>query len=84
MAKIVVLSGVEFRRALERVARPQTHFVVTDWASSIMAVPKVASRHRHYIYYTTMNSDEIRELAEYAKSKGFDVIQGYAQLIPEA
>ncbi|MEB3862338.1 MAG: hypothetical protein GSR84_09005 [Desulfurococcales archaeon] len=79
MAKIVVYSAEGFKRALERLARPQTHVIVSDGASSIVAVPRTTSRHRHYIQYSSVNEAEIVQLVEYAKSQGFEVITGYVQ-----
>lgn len=79
MARIIVLSVEEFKRALERLARPQTHVIVSDGASSIVAVPRTTSRHRHYIQYSSVNEAEIAQLVEHARSMGFEVIIGFVQ-----
>jgi len=79
MAKIVVYSAGEFRKAVDRLARPQTHVIVTDGATSIVAVPRTTSRHRHYIQYASVDEREIGELVEYVKGRGFLVIEGFVQ-----
>ena len=79
MARIIVLSVEEFKRALDRLARPQTHVIVSDGASSIVAVPRTTSRHRHYIQYSSVNDAEIAQLVEHARGQGFEVIIGFVQ-----
>ena len=79
MARILVESPEEFKRALERLARPQTHVIVTDGFSSITAVPRTTSRHRHYIQYSSVNEGEVAELVRYVEGRGFVVIRGIVQ-----
>ncbi len=79
MAKIVVYTAEEFKRALGRLARPQTHVIVSDEASNIVAVPRTTSRHRHYIQYTSIHDEEIAQLVKHARDQGFEVIIGYVQ-----
>ena len=79
MARILVEGPEEFRKALERLARPQTHVIVTDGFSSITAVPRVSSRHRHYIQYSTVEEGEVEELVRYVRERGFVVIRGIVQ-----
>ncbi|BAF34758.1 hypothetical protein ASQ66_gp46 [Aeropyrum pernix spindle-shaped virus 1] len=79
MAKIVVYSVEEFRRALSRLARPQTHVIVSDGATSIVAVPRTTSRHRHYLQYSSTSVEEIGSLVEHARREGFEVILGHVQ-----
>ena len=43
-------------------------------------MPKTASRHRHYITYSSNNEEEIKELAKEAEKLGYEVLEGYAQI----
>ena len=79
VAKIVVYSIGEFKKALDRLARPQTHIIISDGATSIVAVPRTTSRHRHYIQYSTTSEAEVEKLIEYVKGEGFEVIICYVQ-----
>ena len=79
MAKLVVYSTEEFKKALSKLAKPQTHVIVSDGATSIVAVPRTTSRHRHYIQYSSTHEAEIEKLVEFVKKEGFEVILGYVQ-----
>lgn len=82
MAKIVVYSSEEFKKALSKLARPQTHVIVTDGLTNIVAVPRTTSRHRHYIQYSSTNESEIESLVKHVRDAGFEVITGYVQEVP--
>ena len=82
MARIMVWSREDFERALASLARPVTHVIVTDEASSIVAVPRVSSRHRHYIAYTG-GQGEVAELVSLARKLGYEVYTGIVQVMAE-
>ena len=80
MARVILFSVASFKKALRRMAKPQTHEVVTDYATTITLVPKTTSRHRHYITYSSNNEEEIKELAKEAEKLGYEVLEGYVQI----
>ena len=64
MAKIVVYSLGEFRRALERLANPLTHVVITDESTSVIS---------------SVDERDVAEAVEFARGRGFEVILGHVQ-----
>ena len=52
---------------------------MTDELSSIVLVPRVTSRHRHYLQFTPLSEEEVRKAIEHVKREGFEVIQGHVQ-----
>lgn len=79
MARIIVYSVEDFKKAVERFTWIKTHEVVTDGISTITMVPKTTSRHRHYIQYTANDEQEIHQLLAWLEQRGYTIIHGYVQ-----
>ena len=79
MARIIVYSVDSFKLAVQRLANPRTHEVVTDRMTSITLVPRTTSRHRHYIQYSTRNEQEIATLLSWLTEQGYHIIEGFVQ-----
>ena len=83
MVIVYVDSLGEFVKALEYLANPRSHVVISDGISTVELVPRVASRNRHLIRYIATEQDVSRAVEE-ATRRGYRIVRGRIQVTSSA
>jgi len=80
MAKII-LGFDDFKRVMEtdagkRRITPKRYVVITDYATHFTLVPMYSTRHSHYYVIRFRGEKLAKEIEQYLKSRGFEIVIG--------